>query len=52
MQMMAQILTDKTVIISADNEPAIMEINTVFVVVLSIVNLDVNNGWKRSRCDF
>ena len=27
--MMTQILTDKTPIISVDNEPAIMEINTV-----------------------
>ena len=41
--MMVQIMTDKNPIISADNEAAIIEINSVVDVVLGIVNSGVNN---------
>ena len=48
--MMAQIMRNNSSIISVDNEPAIMEINTVVDVVLGIVNSGVNNGSE--RCEF
>ena len=44
---MAQITTNKTPIVSADNEPEIIEINSIVDVVLGIVNSGVNNGSKR-----
>ena len=50
--MMAQIMTDNSPVISVENEPAIMEINTVVDVVLSIVNSGVNNGPERSELIF
>ena len=41
---------DNPPIISIDNGPAIMEINTVIDVMLGIVNPGANNGPE--RCEF